>query len=80
VWGRYRFLPGEICDCSRYAAQTLVRPRRQVEALGRAFEERPAGVVNRANSCELLAFKSRIGAARAPYLQLPCLGNPLRNN
>jgi len=78
--GRYRFGAGEIRDRSRYATYTLVRPRRQVEALGRAFQKRPASLLKFANRCKLLTLQSRVGTAGPPYLQLPCLGNPLCDN
>ena len=63
----------------RHAHDALVGTRGQVEAVGSAFEQRPAFVIERAGRFERVAVQARIGDAGAFHLHPPRLRDPLRD-
>ena len=77
--GRYFSIPGQISNRPRHAQDTLVRTRRQVEALCRTFEQRPALVIDLTHRGKLLALKPGIGHARALDLPAPYMSDACRH-
>jgi len=55
----------KIRNCPRDSQRSLVRPRGEIELVGRFFEEGPAIVVNGTGFFEFIALKSRVAYSTA---------------
>ena len=76
---RYFCFPRQVRNCPRYAQYALVRPRRQVEPLGRILKQCPARPFNRTGSRQFRSFKARIGYSSALHLAPPRSSNAFRD-
>jgi len=77
--GRYFSIPGQISNRPRHAQDTLVRTCRQVEALCRTFEQRPALLIDLAYGGKLLSLQPGISHARALDLLAPYMSDTCRH-